>query len=59
MKNIVRFLGIAAVVFSTAFMVTGCAKSDEEKAAEAIEKAVDDAAAELDKAAEDLKKLGD
>ena len=60
MKNIMRFLSIAAVVFSTAFMVTGCSKSDEEKVVEAVEKAADDAIDTADKAASDLKqKLGD
>ncbi len=57
MKNFMRFLGIAAIVFSTAFAVTGCKeKSETEKA---LEKVAEDAEKAAEKAGKDAEKALD
>ncbi len=54
MKNIVRFLGIAAVLFATAFMVTSCEKKSETQ--KALEKGAEDAEKNAEKAVEKAEK---
>ncbi len=57
MKNFMRFLGIAAIVFSTAFMVTSC--SEKSETGKALEKVAEDAKKNGEKAVEDLKKAAE